>query len=229
MTIITYITIKRRENTFQIIVDRWKKKCTSPLCFAAYHMPNQWFTFHFLVQNHNFYQYKTFSIYPHGCLTVKKRKKKESGRWHKEYNRPCCFFSFGLVLFRGFCEPNSGHYGVDLPGYIHPQVNSWVTVLTREMDIYELEFAWLLLLYVMMVSGQGVLMPDCTVQVNRHTGPKGAVGQPVQTWVGPDDNTWQRFAGPCSERAPLMSVIRSVGVYIAGKKKCWMAVETKQP
>ena len=121
---ITYTKIKRRENTFQIIVDHFKKKCTPPLCFAAYHMPNQLFTFHFLVPNHDFYQYKTFSTYPHGCLTVKKRKKKERGRWHKEYNRPCCFFSFGLVLFRGFCESNSGHYGVDLPGYIHPQVNS---------------------------------------------------------------------------------------------------------
>ena len=42
------------------------------------------------------------------------------------------------------------------------------------MDSYELEYAWL-------VSGQHVLMPDCGVQVNRHTGPKGAVGQPVQT------------------------------------------------
>ena len=49
------------------------------------------------------------------------------------------------------------------------------------MDSNELEYAWLLLLYVMMVSDQRVLMPDCTVKVNRRMCPKGAVGQPVQT------------------------------------------------
>ena len=49
------------------------------------------------------------------------------------------------------------------------------------MDSNETEYAWLLLLYVTMVSGQRVLAPDHAVQVNRRTGPKGAVGQPVQT------------------------------------------------
>ena len=57
------------------------------------------------------------------------------------------------------------------------------------MDSNQSEFAWLLLLYAMMVSGQSVLMPDCAIQVSCRTGPKGAVGQPVQTRVGPDDNT----------------------------------------
>ena len=74
------------------------------------------------------------------------------------------------------------------------------------MDSNKSEFAWLLLLYVMMVSGQSVLMLDCTVQISRCMGPKRAVGQPVHTWVGPDDNTSQRFAGPCSGRIPLTSV-----------------------
>ena len=57
-----------------------KKLTTSPLCFAAYHMQNQLFTFHFYVPDHDSYQYKTFSIYPHGCLTVKKKKMKERER-----------------------------------------------------------------------------------------------------------------------------------------------------
>ena len=57
------------------------------------------------------------------------------------------------------------------------------------MDSNQSEFAWLLLLYAMMVSGQSVLMPDCAIQVSCRTGPKGAVGQPVQTRVGPNDNT----------------------------------------
>ena len=57
------------------------------------------------------------------------------------------------------------------------------------MDSKESEFACLLLFYVMVVSGQLVLVPDCAVQVNHHTGPTGAVGQPVQTRVGPNDNT----------------------------------------
>ena len=49
------------------------------------------------------------------------------------------------------------------------------------MDSNESEYAWLLLLHVMMVSGQQVLVPDCAVQEIHRIGPKGAAGQPVQT------------------------------------------------
>ena len=57
-----------------------EEKCTkSPLCFAAYHMPNQLFTFHFHVPDHEFYQYTIFTMYPHGCLTAKKNERERDG------------------------------------------------------------------------------------------------------------------------------------------------------
>ena len=36
----------------------------------------------------------------------------------------CVCVGGGVAQFRGFCETDSGQYGVDLPVYIHPQAHS---------------------------------------------------------------------------------------------------------